>query len=147
MSHHESYEDEWRQGSCRGLGLGPCPDPWSTVDPGMDHGYTTLGTPLHVPVLALPGHATLGTPVPPPQLHVGTGSCSVLSKSVLWAPIRHCVTLKSTLKSISERLSGLWLPFKAHVARTKLIQRPQGAYVYPIHLSVYQEWVHYPNEN
>ena len=94
------------------------------------------------PWVTHPGYTTLGHAGPDVDARVhGHG------RKVLWAHNQHCVTLKTGLKSIWTRLSDIWLQFKAHVARITLVQRPQLTYVYPIHLTFYQDLAHYPNEN
>ena len=99
----------------------------------------------------VPVHGTL--PTTPPRVHPPTASqcharrqCGTADKRVLWAQYGPCVTLKPVHIDLLARLSGFWLSFEYRVARTICIQRPQGTYVYPFHLCVYQEWYPYPNE-
>ena len=103
--------------------------------------HASLGTTLH---------ATLGTPLQcwiPTGTGTGTGTGTDGYEDVLWALNKECVTLKLSSRSILDGLSGFWLLFQPHVARTGLFQRPGTTYVYPIHVRLLQESGHYPNEN
>ena len=80
----------------------------------------------------VPVHGTLPRTTPlvhllQPRLHALPDGRARLDGSVLWALNDVCVTLKWLHIDFWSRLSGLWLAFKPHVARTILFRRPQGA--------------------
>ena len=96
-----------------------------------------------VPVLHHPGYTR---PLPLVLYVRGMTGRADWTKSVLWAHNRTCFKLKWTHIDFWRGLSGLWLGFKARVARTDWFQRPQGTYIYPFHLCVLHVWYPYPNE-
>ena len=93
------------------------------MEPGRVHGART-GTwcqehAPRVPVLHHPGY----TP-PSRMVYTGVIGYSTGGKRVLWALNRVPIELGWTHLSFWSRLSGPWLSFKYHVARTKCVRRP-----------------------
>ena len=76
----------------------------------------------------VPCHATLGTPTPTHRYSVLTRAVTVVIGLGLKCAMGSNQTLRNSQMyhiDILSELSAFWLDFKAHVARTKYVRRPQ----------------------